>query len=163
MNYIDTFCLNMPLHVIPDTSSFNDTLNIISNISTTSGLVVAVATGIIAYFSYRNNLIEIRKSNAYGLYQTYLNLCLCHPEYSRGYERTTHIKDDAYIKYSWFVSNMLFTFEQVLNISKDDKKWVDTITHQLTIHKKHLFYSRTVRDREWDKPLQDILDKIISP
>ena len=115
------------------TSSLNDTIEIISNISTTGGLIVAVVTGVIAYCSYKNNLIEIRKSNAYSLYQTYLNLCLCHPEYSKGYERKTHIKDDSYVKYSWFVSNMLFTFEQVLNTSKYDKKWVDTITYQLSI------------------------------
>lgn len=162
MNYIDNFCLNITPNSMPETSSLNDTIEIISNVSTAGGLIVAVVTGVIAYFSYRNNLTEIRKSSAYSLYQTYLNLCLCHPEYSKGYERTTHIKDDIYVKYSWFVSNMLFTFEQVLNISKDDKKWIDTITYQLSIHKKHLAYSRTVREREWDEPLQNILDKIIS-
>lgn len=163
MKDLSSICIKINLNNIPEPSSLNDTFSMISSIATACGLIVATITGIIAYISYRNNLIELKKNNAYNLYQNYLNLCLNHPEYSKGYERTEHVKDSNYVKYSWFVSNMLFTFEQILNATKNDDKWLKAIKNQLKIHKIHLLHSRTVRNNEWETPLQNIINEIIAP
>lgn len=68
---------------------------------------------------------------------------------------------EEYKKYRWFVSSMLFTFEQILSAQPSDKEWKATIKAQLLLHKELLKRSRTVKAREWSIQLHKIIDEIL--
>ncbi len=107
------------------------------------------------------NRDETRSATAHNLYHQYLILCIEKPEYAYGMDKPEE-RTEEYGKYCWFVSSMLFTFEQILETKATDDKWEKTITSQLNIHKEFLASSRTVREGEWDNELQEIIKKVLT-
>lgn len=106
------------------------------------------------------NRDETRSATAHNLYHQYLTLCIEKPEFANGMAKPVD-RCSEYSKYCWFVSSMLFTFEQILETKSTDDKWQRTIKSQLQTHKVFLASSRTVREREWNDELQTIIDQIL--
>lgn len=88
-------------------------------------------------------------------------MCIDMPLFAYGLDKPNS-RTIEYGQYCWFVSSMLFTFEQILETNSPDQKWQDTIKSQLLIHKNFLSISSTVRKRNWNNNLQKIIDEVIS-
>ncbi|ETJ86937.1 hypothetical protein D029_3760 [Vibrio parahaemolyticus 970107] len=57
---------------------------------------------------------------------------------------------------------MLFTFEQILDVNKEDKDWNTTIIAQLKKHKLHLSKSGSVKREEWSEHLTKLINESLS-
>ncbi|EGT0657420.1 hypothetical protein JAG27_001137 [Proteus mirabilis] len=136
-------------------------LSIASSLATVITVIVAIAAAIIAYRQLLSNVKESKSSTANSIYQQYLHLCMEYPVFSLGMEKPDE-KNEDYTKYCWFVSSMLFSFEQVLEINEDDEKWLKTIESQLARHASHLKISSTVSDGHWNNKLETLINKVIS-
>lgn len=118
--------------------------------------VVAIVALCFAWYQVLAGRRESRRATAYAAYDGYLKLCLDNQSLARGVESEIKVSDDNYSKYKWFVANMLFAFEQVLEACKDDPTWTETIKHQLQRHKWHLEQSGSAKRAEWSKKLKDL-------
>ncbi len=88
-------------------------------------------------------------------------MCIDMPSFAYGLDKPKN-RTIEYGQYCWFVSSMLFTFEQILETNSLDQKWQNTIKSQLLIHKNFLSISSTVGKRNWNDKLQEIIDDVIS-
>lgn len=115
----------------------------------------------LGFAQLKSNRIETRNATAHNLYHQYLTLCLEKPEFSNGMVHPGKDCDD-YRQYCWFVSTMLFTFEQIIETQSTDEKWIRTIESQLRIHKEFLAKSSTVKEKKWNDSLQLLIEKAIA-
>jgi hypothetical protein len=161
MNTPTISCFSTGWAALLDADLWAKWLDILAKISTVLAVIVALLAARIAYKQFVSSIKETRNATAYSIYHQYLTLCLDKPQLSSGMQKP-HQHSVEYDKYRWFVSSMLFTFEQILDTQKDDPKWIKTITSQLKIHKHFLATSRTVRDKEWDEQLQTIIDDVLN-
>ena len=135
-------------------------VSLASDLATFFAVFVAGLAAWIGYKQLKSSKDEERKSIAYDIYQQYLQLCIVNPTFSAGLEKPEN-NTNEYGQYRWFVSAMLFSFEQILETQSRDSKWIATIKSQLSIHKDCLKNSRTVRDKEWSNELQGIIEEVI--
>lgn len=135
-------------------------VSLASDLATFVAVFVAGYAAWVGYKQLKSSKEEERKSIAYDIYHQYLQLCIANPEFSGGFKKPEN-KTLEYDRYRWFVSAMLFSFEQIMETQSEDFKWVATIKSQLLIHKEFLKISRTVREKEWSNELQKIIQNII--
>lgn len=111
----------------------------------------ALVFAIIQILSSRN---EARRATAYASYQSYLNLCFEHPQLARGTKVDITSDPATYSKYRWFIAQMLFCFEQVLDAEPNSDTWNEAIKSQLKRHAWHLEVSKSVTRKEWSSRLR---------
>ncbi|MCU7984490.1 hypothetical protein ACRN96_05735 [Shewanella oncorhynchi] len=121
--------------------------------------IVAVLALLFARTQVESARRDSRRASAYAAYSEYLKLCIENESFARGMEIEITRNEDDYSKYRWFVANMLFAFEQVLEVCKDDPTWKETIRHQLLRHKWHLDKSGSAKRDEWGADLKDLFPK----
>ncbi|EGR2301930.1 hypothetical protein [Vibrio parahaemolyticus] len=124
--------------------------------------IVAIVALIFAYLQLKSSRINSQRSSAYTAYDSYLGLCLEKPKLSYGFNSSSSFNQDEYDQYRWFVSKMLFTFEQILDVNKEDKDWNTTIIAQLKKHKLHLSKSGSVKREEWSEHLTKLINESLS-
>ncbi|MCG9608291.1 hypothetical protein L1D41_01195 [Vibrio harveyi] len=146
-------CIKLTEHPLVDAALWDSILSVLSDVATITAVIIAGVAGYIAY----QQLLASRKQSAAALYKEYLQLCINNPDFAEGKYSTNNKRE-----YLWFVSQILFTFEQVVIANRGDKQWFDTIENQLTIHKTHLTTSRTANSGEWEKELAKIIKKVIT-
>lgn len=146
-------CIKLKEHPLVDAAFWDSILSVLSNIATISAAIIAGIAGYIAY----QQLIASRKQNAATFYKEYLQLCIDNPNFAQGIYTQNNKRE-----YRWFVSQVLFTFEQVLIANKGDQQWVETIEYQLSTHKQHLSVSRTANSGEWEKELDTLIKKLLT-
>ncbi|EJG2003922.1 hypothetical protein BS021_RS04025 [Vibrio parahaemolyticus] len=132
---------------------WNNIFSVLSDLATIAAVIIAGVAGYIAY----QQLLASRKQSATSLYKEYLQLCIDNPDFAEGKYSENNKRE-----YLWFVSQILFTFEQVVIANRGDKQWLDTIENQLAIHKAHLTRSRTANSGEWEKELDKLIKKVIT-
>lgn len=121
--------------------------------------IVAVFALLFARTQVESARRDSRRASAYAAYGEYLKLCIENELFARGSEVEITPDEDNYSKYRWFVANMLFAFEQVLEACKDDPTWKETIKHQLLRHKWHLDRSGSAKRSEWSPCLKDLFPR----
>ncbi len=121
--------------------------------------IIAVFAISFAYLQLKTSREDSRRSSAYAAYDSYLQLCLDKPKLSYGYDASCNFSNEEYDQYRWFVMKMLFTFEQVLDVYKNDCEWNKAILAQLRKHKLHLSKSRSVQRNEWSRELTALIQK----
>ncbi|HIF9454769.1 TPA: hypothetical protein ACX6SO_003492, partial [Photobacterium damselae] len=99
---------------------------------------------------------ESRRATAYATYQEYLKLCFENPTLAYGNQSKIIQNDQTNPKYPWFVSQMLFAFEQILETDKSDDQWLVSIESQLERHAWYLKNSSTANRLEWNEELKAI-------
>lgn len=162
-----TICVKLSKNAIEEFSFWDHVydpdlwVSIIDVLSKLGGVVTAFIATIAAYFAYKQLQLS-RKQNTANLYKEYLELCFEHPKFARGMDKPIIENCSDYSQYCWFVSRMLFLFEQALLESASDPQWVDTIKSQLKMHKSHLKRSSSLKRGEWEKELDDIISNVIS-
>ncbi len=129
-----------------------------ANISTS---IVAVVAAIFAYKQWTSSKEEARRATAYSAYSQFLELCQQSPDFAYANEEKIKGNQKDYMKYRWFVAQMLFAFEQILDTLPNDNEWKVTITNQLKKHVWHLKESSSVNRKEWSKPLQGLIENVI--
>jgi len=107
------------------------------------------------------NKREARRTTALSAYNEYLKLCFDFPQYSFGSETDIIIGGTVGPQYPWFISRMLFCFEQILVVEKNNKEWIIALESQLSKHSWYLKHSNSVKRKEWSKDLQDMIKKVI--
>ena len=146
-------CIKLKEHPLVDAALWESILSVLSNMATIAAVIIAGVAGYIAY----QQLLASRKQSAAGLYKEYLQLCINNPDFAEGRYTANNKRE-----YRWFVSQVLFTFEQVIIANRGDKQWFDTIEYQLAIHKTHLTKSRTANSGEWEKEFDKLIKKVIN-
>lgn len=147
-------CLETGWVVLLKLSYWKDLTTILTRFITMVGVIYAARQ---IYISKQ----EARRSTAFAVYNDYLKMCMDKPYYARG----ILVNDPSYNdEYKWFVSRMLFTFEQIVETCnhKADSSWNTTISHQLRRHKSHLEVSGTVSRKEWGATLLKLIDEATS-
>jgi hypothetical protein len=124
--------------------------------------IVAVTAAVVAYRQLRSSKQESRRATAYSAYKEFLKLCFDYPDFAYGNEDSIKECGNKYVQYRWFIAQMLFTFEQVLEVLPDDREWNTTIANQLRKHIWHLQGSSSVKREEWSKPLMKLLDNSLN-
>lgn len=109
----------------------------------------------------RSNREESRRATAYATYQEYLNLCFNNASLAYGNEEQIAKNEITKISYPWFISQMLFTFEQILENQKKDKQWETAITHQLKQHAWFLKKSNSAARDEWCYELKSLITIVV--
>ncbi|MCE0493124.1 hypothetical protein [Vibrio salinus] len=120
--------------------------------------VIALVFTIIQLLSGRK---ESRRATAYAAYQEYLRLCFDNPMFAYGNQDEIVLNGKTDKKYPWFVSQMLFAFEQILETDKSDNQWKMAIEAQLKQHDWYLKKSTSASRDEWSKELSSIIQKVI--
>lgn len=126
--------------------------------------IIAIVAISVALYQLRVGRIETRSSQAHSIYQQYLAMCIQYPKFANGYVAkldSESKRDPEYDRYKWFVSSLLFSFEQILEAKPKDKYWLTSIKEQLKIHKAHLSKAKTLKTGEWHISLQKLLDEVI--
>lgn len=124
--------------------------------------LVAVLAILFARLQIRTSREDSRRATAYSAYDNYLQLCFTYSEFGFGFDYSKE-KDLNYVNmYKWFVAKMLFSFEQIVDVCKDDDTWKVTITHQLKRHADHLKKSSSVKRSEWSDELMKLIGNSIS-
>ncbi|WP_316511423.1 hypothetical protein [Klebsiella grimontii] len=152
-------CFETGWSLLLDASLWIKWLGILSNAATCIAAIFAVIAVFVAYHQLKSGRDEGRKNTAYGIYQQYLSLCINNPLFSDGMSKPED-RTTEYGQYRWFVSSMLFSFEQILDTQKNDLQWINTIKSQLNLHKEILRRSRTVKDKEWSVELSKIIEEV---
>ncbi|NAW78213.1 hypothetical protein CAG60_04885 [Vibrio sp. V33_P6A3T137] len=123
--------------------------------------IVAVVTAVFAYRQWTSSKEEARRATAYSAYSRFLELCLQLPDFAYADEQVLKVNQKDYIQYRWFVAQMLFAFEQILDVLPDDEEWKITISNQLKKHVWHLKSSSSVKRKEWNASLQTLIEGLI--
>lgn len=140
-------CFKTGLTALLDLSFWSGWANIVM-------AVVAVLALLFAKKQLESASKDSKRATAYSAYAEYLKLCMENESFARGIEIEITRNEDDYSKYRWFIANMLFAFEQVLEACKDDTTWQETIRHQLKRHKWHLDKSGSAARPEWSNALK---------
>ncbi|TOB23482.1 hypothetical protein CGK09_19540 [Vibrio parahaemolyticus] len=123
---------------------------------------VAILALMLTLQQLRSGRLESRRTTAYATYQEYLKNCADNPKFAYGNRNDIVSNGTTHEKYPWFVSQMLFTFEQVLETSKSDKQWKTAIRSQLERHAWYLKGSNTIKRKEWSDELTALISVAIS-
>ena len=153
-------CYDIGFSALLDGALWIKWAGIFANIATCAAAIIAIIAAFIAYYQIKSSRQETRKSTAFNSYNQYLLLCINNPQYADGMEKPSQ-RTEHYSKYRWFVSTMLFSFEQILDVQPQDEEWEKTIISQLKLHKEHLKSSRTVNEKEWSDELHILITKAI--
>ena len=124
--------------------------------------IVAILALILTLKQLQSGRLESRRATAYATYQEYLKNCAENPKLAYGNRNEIVLNGVTQEEYPWFISQMLFTFEQVLETSKSDKQWKTAIRSQLERHAWYLEGSNTVKREEWSKDLMTLIKEVIS-
>lgn len=146
-------CFEFSLAELLTFSFWNDRASIITAAIATLALAIAVCQLYI-------NRYESRRNTAYSIYQEYLKLCFEYADLSYGKQSDILINGKINNKYPWFIAQMLFAFEQILEIDKNDENWNVAIASQLKKHQWYLKKSKSVERNEWNEKLKDIIKKL---
>ncbi|HDR2628084.1 hypothetical protein [Enterobacter cancerogenus] len=153
-------CFEIGISALLDGALWTKWASIGANVATCAAAIIAIIAACIAYCQIISSKKEARKSTAFNSYNQYLLLCINNPDFADGMTCPPQ-RTKEYSQYRWFVSTMLFTFEQIIDVQPNDAEWEKTIISQLKIHKKLLVKSRTVRDKEWSNELHLLINKAI--
>lgn len=126
-------------------------------------IIVAIIASIALVFTIIQIMInrkEARRATAFAAYNEYLKLSFDFPDFSYGIQNKINANSSINLKYPWFVSRMLFCFEQILSVEKNNKEWLIALESQLSKHAWYLRKSKSVKRNEWSKELLNIIEKI---
>ncbi|CAI1841786.1 hypothetical protein [Serratia ficaria] len=148
-------CLDMDIAQLLTYKFWNDRANIIT-------ACIAIIALSFTIKQLRASRRESRRATAYNTYQEYLKLCFENPEFAYGKENEIRKNGRIDNKYPWFISQMLFAFEQILENDKCDSEWKTSIKSQLLLHSWYLRVSKSANREEWSKELKNIISEISS-
>ena len=126
-------------------------------------IIMMIIASIALVFSIKQLLSarkDSRRATAYATYQEYLKLCFENPTLAYGKQSEIIQNNKTTPKYPWFVSQMLFAFEQILETDKSDEQWLVSIESQLERHAWYLKNSSTANRSEWNEELKAIIKKV---
>ena len=120
---------------------------------------IAVVATVIALHQVNVTRTESRTSTAHNIYNAYLQLAIQNPSLASA--NNTAITESPE-KYRWFLASMLFSFEQILLVTKNQEDWEVAIKSQLKTHKEHLAISGSVARGDWKPELMKLINEVLA-
>ncbi|MCV6636637.1 hypothetical protein [Candidatus Albibeggiatoa sp. nov. NOAA] len=118
------------------------------SLSDIANIFMAITTffaATIAFLQYKKSKNEARDINAKSLYMDYLKLAFDNPKFSLASYPVENprfsqivVESDDYCQYEFYVSNLLFAIEEILNLADWNNVWEETVIEQLTYHAIYL-------------------------
>ncbi|PKG40198.1 hypothetical protein [Psychromonas sp. Urea-02u-13] len=109
-----------------------------------------------------NQLREVKKDNvrsfSHTAYSQYLKLTLEYPHFAHPDPELIKSDSAMHSHYRWFISNMLFYFEEVIMINDGDKDWSKAISRQIRIHMWQIGSYSSYKQQGWSQELLKIID-----
>jgi hypothetical protein len=139
------------------------------NPETISGVVtatVAVLALIIAIVQIWTSKKSQRIATAKAIYREYLKLCFDNPDFSYRRTQPKDSGDKLFEKYAWFVSNMLFSCEEIYLHFPYDEKWKNAIILQCSYHSTYLnseYFKKTDEMNTYSERFVELVDESIKP
>lgn len=110
---------------------------------------------------------ESRTTIATTLYKGYLDWAMAHPEFALVSTDSTGIRfqkirsnEMEYVRYDFYVSNLLFAAESILEIMHNDVNWIATLRDQLSYHTEYLQQDEFDR-AHYSAKLQQLIDQVL--
>ncbi|KAE8177703.1 hypothetical protein GLP21_05230 [Photobacterium carnosum] len=128
-------------------------------------IIMTLIAGIALLFTIiqlRSGRKESRRATAYSTYQEYLKLCFDNVVLAYGNKNEIIKNGEITKEYPWFVSQMLFAFEQILENDNSDEQWKVSIKSQLKRHAWYMKRSNTANRDEWNNELRIIINEVIA-
>jgi hypothetical protein len=130
-----------------------------------------VATAVIALLALGVAIIQIKSTNkisresaATKLYDESLKLCLEFPKFANPDHNT--FSADEYRSYRWFVASLLLSAEQILEVTKGDRAWRNSVKATLRRHSRYLASrldgTETKLEDFYEEKLLPVIAEIIS-
>ncbi|MCL6262712.1 hypothetical protein [Craterilacuibacter sp. RT1T] len=119
---------------------------------------IAIPTAFIAFFQVKISRAESRIATAHNIYNAYLQLAMQNPDLASA---DSNAIASSPMKYKWFLASMLFSFEQILLVTKNQNDWVIAIKSQLKKHKNHLSVSGSVARGDWKPELARLIKETV--
>ncbi len=148
-------CLDTSVAQLLTYDFWNDRADIIMTI-------VAALALILTLKQLHSGRQESRRATAYSAYQEYLKICFESPKLAYGNREEIVVDGKTVREYPWFISQMLFTFEQILEADKSDGQWRISIKSQLERHAWYLKKSSTANRDEWSDELNLMINDAIA-
>lgn len=125
-------------------------------------MVIAIIALVFSIHQLLSGRKESRRATAYATYQEYLKLCFENSTLAYGNQSEIVQYGQTTPEYPWFVSQMLFAFEQILETDKSDEQWKISIKSQLERHAWYIKKSSTANRAEWNEELRAIIKLVTS-
>jgi len=110
-----------------------------------------------------DQLREAKKDNvrsfSHNAYSKYLKLTLEYPNFAHPEQELIKHDSTMHSQYRWFISNMLFYFEEILMINDKDKDWNKAISRQIKIHMWQISGS-SYKQQGWSPELLKIINSL---
>jgi hypothetical protein len=138
--------------------------------STSVAAIAAGASAVYAARGYRQGRRLALEERGHATYSAYLALAFENPQYSTVNDPKqlaglkTRDRGEAFERYEWYVSRMLWAFEQILEIStkKAEPEWHESIRAQLRLHWPYLCgdFRRAGYAGDYAEPLKGLLEAV---
>jgi hypothetical protein len=134
--------------------------------------IATAATAFLALFGAILQIVigkhEARKALANSIYKDYLLLAFENPQFSAASYPKSNPKikqfssdDDTYEKYEFFVAHMLFAAELILERTKGDGEWRETLIDQFRYHSLYLS-SQDFPENHYADDMKKLIEEAIS-
>jgi hypothetical protein len=127
-----------------------------------SALVSIFALGAI-YWQVQFNFKLSRGNNAHEIYRAYLQMAVQYPRlaYPENAQAVATMNREERARYSWFVSYLLYTCEQILGSFPDDREWLRTCEEQIGYHAPYIC-STVLKDEigNYDPQMRAVIQKV---
>jgi hypothetical protein len=118
--------------------------DVLSAYASSAAAIFAGVALCVAAFQLRATRLEARRSMAHQIYKDYLKLAFENPQFSAAsYPKksprfiTISKQSEEYEQYEFFVSNLLFACEGILEVCQD-REWIAAIRTQFAYHALYL-------------------------
>lgn len=107
--------------------------------------------------------IDSKKHNnsliAHSAYSEYLKLAMEYPQFA--HPNIAKLDENYELKnhYKWFVANMLYHFETVVEAVKDDDDWEVTLIPQIKKHGWYIYQNDRYKKDGWSSELKELIKK----
>jgi len=128
-------------------------MNTLVNLATIVSPLISAGIAIWAIIVAKKTINEskeiAKKTIADTAYQTYLQLAMENPQFSKGYiADSSQERDPMYDKYIWYIARMMFSFEKIIEVEGNlkDKSWDNTLEKHLRFHAEHFKKTKVVEE-----------------
>ncbi|MEA2980591.1 MAG: hypothetical protein QOF09_2414 [Alphaproteobacteria bacterium] len=127
-----------------------------------SAVVAVCALGAI-YWQVQFNFRLSRENTVHEIYRAYLQMAVQYPRlaYPENAAAVAGMAREERARYSWFVSYLLYTCEQILGSFPNDAEWQRTCAEQISYHGPYVC-TTVIKDEidHYDPPMRALIQQV---
>lgn len=161
--FTNIFIISFSIYLTDKKFDYWTALNALATIN------IAVLTAFLAFYGLQQ-LHSIKKQTdvskdhnqsliAHSAYSEYLKLAMEYPQFA--HPNIVKLDEDYELKnhYKWFVANMLYHFETVIEAMKGDDDWEVTLIPQIKKHGWYIYQNDRYKKDGWSSELKELIKK----